>query len=293
MNEIIEIVSVIRNAESRWHRALWYDYLGFWNIVDWLSISVAAAVITLWLGLATQTGELQSQLGVMVDDHSTLTVDQVATFYDALETTSAEEKSFRLLLCFYPMLLLLRLFKSFAAQPRLAVVTDTIKLAYQDLLHFGLVSVAVLACLCLNAVLLFGRDVEAFGNLPRSLHSSFRMLFGDWDWAPMQEVSRGGAYLWFTIFMVLCAIILLNMLLAIILDNYMDVKRVNSSAQSLTEQFYEMRRRRQMQKRKERMRLTDVWEHFVSEANGRPKLALADEREITATKLKGGFTLFE
>lgn len=109
----------------------------------------------------------------------------------------------------------------------------------------------------------------------------------------MQEVSRGGAYLWFTIFMVLCAIILLNMLLAIILDNYMDVKRVNSSAQSLTEQFYEMRRRRQMQKRKERMRLTDVWEHFVSEANGRPKLALADEREITATKLKGGFTLFE
>ena len=152
MNEIIEIVSVIRNAESRWHRALWYDYLGFWNIVDWLSISVAAAVITLWLGLATQTGELQSQLGLMVDDHSTLTVDQVATFYDALETTSAEEKSFRLLLCFYPMLLLLRLFKSFAAQPRLAVVTDTIKLAYQDLLHFGLVSVAVLACLCLNAV---------------------------------------------------------------------------------------------------------------------------------------------
>ena len=285
INEIIEIISVIRNAESRWHRALIEDYLGFWNIVDWLSISVAAAVIALWLSLAMETGNLQSQLSQMVENPNA-TVDQVANFYDALETTSAEEKNFRLILCFYPMLLLLRLFKSFAAQPRLAVVTDTIKLAYQDLLHFGLVSVAVIACLCLNAVLLFGRDVEAFGNLPRSLHSSFRMLFGDWDWAPMEEVSRSGAYLWFTMFMVLCAIILLNMLLAIILDNYMDVKRVSASAQSLTDQFHEMRRRRQMQKRKERMRLTDVWDHFVSEAQGRPKLALKDERDITVEILQ-------
>eukprot|EP00438_Fugacium_kawagutii_P030892 Skav215845 [mRNA] locus=scaffold1630:133564:135915:- [translate_table: standard] len=285
INEIIEIVSVIRNAESRWHRALIEDYLGFWNIVDWLSISVAAAVIAFWLSLAMQTGNLQSKLDQMANNPSA-SVDQVATFYDALETTSAEEKNFRLVMCFYPMLLLLRLFKSFAAQPRLAVVTDTIKLAYQDLLHFGLVSVAVIACLCLNAVLLFGRDVEAFGNLPRALHSSFRMLFGDWDWGPMEEVSRSGAYLWFTMFMVLCTIILLNMLLAIILDNYMDVKRVSASAQSLTEQFHEMRRRRQMLKRKERMRLTDVWDHFVSEAQGRPKLALTDEREITVDILQ-------
>lgn len=92
--------------------------------------------------------------------------------------------------------------------------------------------------------------------------------------------------LWRTMFMVLCAIILLNMLLAIILDNYMDVKRVSASDQSLTDQFHEMRRRQQRQKRKERMRLTDVWDHFVSEAHGRPKLALADERDITVDILQ-------
>ena len=73
------------------------------------------------------------------------------------------------------MLLLLRLFKSFAAPPRLPVVTDTVKFAYQDLLRFGLVSVAVIACLCLNAVLLFGRDVEAFGKFA----SLFAQLFSD------------------------------------------------------------------------------------------------------------------
>lgn len=85
IDEIIEIISVIRNAESRWHRALIDDYLGFWNIVYWLSISVAAAVIAVWLSLAMETGNLQSQLGQMVEDPSaTTSLDQFATFYDAL-----------------------------------------------------------------------------------------------------------------------------------------------------------------------------------------------------------------
>lgn len=85
IDEIIEIISVIRNAESRWHRALIDDYLGFWNIVYWLSISVAPAVIAVWLSLAMETGNLQSQLGQMVEDPcATTSVDQVATFYDAL-----------------------------------------------------------------------------------------------------------------------------------------------------------------------------------------------------------------
>ena len=145
---------------------------------------------------------------------------------------------------------------------------------------------AVLACLCLNAVLLFGRDEEAFGNLFRSFHSAFRMMFGDWDWMPMERVTRTGAYLWFTMFMVLVVIILLNMLLAIILDNYMDVKRVSASADSLGAQIQEMYRRRKMLKRKERVRLNDIWDSFVAEAGGRPKLALATDRQITAEMLQ-------
>ena len=135
-------------------------------------------------------------------------------------------------------------------------------------------------------MLLFGRDEEAFGNLFRSFHSAFRMMFGDWDWMPMERVSRSGAYVWFTIFMVLVVIILLNMLLAIILDNYMDVKRLSSSADSLGAQIQEMYRRRKMLKRKERVRLNDIWDNLVAEAGGRPKIALALDRHITAEKLQ-------
>ena len=98
-------------------------------------------MLVLWFGLATEASNLQQQLGYLQTQDAvqqrTVRVGHVAAFYEAVEAVCTEEKRFRLILCFYPMLLLLRLFKSFAAQPRLAVVTDTIKLASQDLLHFG------------------------------------------------------------------------------------------------------------------------------------------------------------
>lgn len=49
------------------------------------------------------------------------------------------EGNFRFWLCIYPVVLLMRLFKSFAAQKRLAIVTDTFSVAYNDLMHFFVV----------------------------------------------------------------------------------------------------------------------------------------------------------
>ena len=106
---------------------------------------MAIVVLVYWFGLASEVSKLQLQLGHLQNQELSqgvlervMRVGHVAAFYEAVEAVSTEEKRFRLILCFYPMLLLLRLFKSFAAQPRLAVVTDTIKLASQDLLHFGI-----------------------------------------------------------------------------------------------------------------------------------------------------------
>ena len=92
VNEILEIISVIRNAETRWHRALLEDYLGFWNIVDWLSISVAAAVIAFWLGLAMESSDLQRHLGTLLEDPST-DVSTASTFFSKLLKSLRLEKN--------------------------------------------------------------------------------------------------------------------------------------------------------------------------------------------------------
>eukprot|EP00418_Pyrodinium_bahamense_P061581 CAMPEP_0179169022 /NCGR_PEP_ID=MMETSP0796-20121207/83164_1 /TAXON_ID=73915 /ORGANISM="Pyrodinium bahamense, Strain pbaha01" /LENGTH=466 /DNA_ID=CAMNT_0020871817 /DNA_START=1 /DNA_END=1401 /DNA_ORIENTATION=+ len=209
----------------------------------------------------------------------------VIEFYGALESVCEWEKLFRMFLCIYPMMVMLRLFKSFSAQPRLAMVTETMKEAYQDMLHFSLVFLGVSVCLCLNAVLLFGQDHEEFATFSRALHSCFRMMFGDWDWQPMEEVWRIMAMLWFWLFMLLLVFILLNMLLAIVMDNYMNVKKRSSSAITLGDQIQSMWRRRKQTLRKERVKLTDILQWFTEDADQAEEKVMESARLITPTFL--------
>merc|ERR1711959_852815 len=139
---------------------------------------------------------------------------------------------------------MLRLFKSFAAQPRLAVVTETISHGFKDLAHFGIIFASVFSCLCLDAVLLFGQDLEAFATFPRSLHSCFRLMFGDWDWKSMERVGRVSAGVWFWIFMFMIVMVMFNVLLAIIIETYTNVKQNAQNAESLFTTMASMYRRR-------------------------------------------------
>lgn len=295
-NEGKEIISVLRNAETKWYVALQTDYLGFWNVVDWTSILVACLVAAAYGNLWWMTWGMHDELGQLLDfaggslapadagraDYP----DQVVQFYNFFENTIQAERLYRLSLCIYPMMMMLRLFKSFAAQPRLAVVTETLQEASQDMLHFGIVLFSVLMTLCLDAVLLFGRDIEDFGNFGRALHSCFRLMFGDWDWKPMEKANRFAANVWFIIAVVFVVIILLNMLLAIIMDNYMNVKKRSASSESLGSQMADMWRRRQMTKNKERVKLNDIWDAFVYEAGGKVKPMCESDRSINTEFLR-------
>eukprot|EP00930_Biecheleria_cincta_P068429 TRINITY_DN5584_c0_g1_i2.p1 TRINITY_DN5584_c0_g1~~TRINITY_DN5584_c0_g1_i2.p1 ORF type:complete len:887 (-),score=146.00 TRINITY_DN5584_c0_g1_i2:67-2703(-) len=285
-----EVISVLIHAETKWYVALQNDYLGFWNIVDWISILVACVVAAAYGNLWWQTWYTHDELGALLDftggheapdagreDYS----EKIIQFYRLLEDTINAERFYRLSLCIYPMMMMLRLFKSFAAQPRLAVVTETLQEASQDMLHFGIVLFSVLLTLCLDAVLLFGRDIEDFGNFGRALHSCFRLMFGDWDWKPMEKVNRFAANVWFILTLVFVVIILLNMLLAIIMDNYMNVKKRSASSESLGKQMQEMWRRRQMNKNKERVTLNVIWDAFVEESGGQVKHMCQSNRAIT------------
>eukprot|EP00913_Durusdinium_trenchii_P021536 g20238.t1 len=156
----------------------------------------------------------------------------------------------------------------------------------------------MVVCLCLDAVLLFGRDIEDLGNFWRAFHFAFRshahvwhvsgvwydLVHGCWGWLrrawmriifsedeeafqKLEKVSRFTAYAWFTIFTVLLVIILLNMLLAIIMDNYMIVKKRAQSLEfeALVEELllYWLKLHWCWQ---ERVKLDEIWATFVEDA---------------------------
>jgi len=90
-------------------------------------------------------------------------------------------------------------------------------------------------------------------------------MFGDWDWKAMEMVSRVSAGVWFWIFMLMIVMVMFNVLLAIIMDSYMFVKKKAQNAESLWQTIQVMRRRRQQFVHKERVRLNDIVNAIVKE----------------------------
>merc|ERR1712007_81759 len=124
----------------------------------------------------------------------------------------------------YPVFISLRLFKAFVAQPRLALVTQTLSNAAVHVSHFLIVYCTVFFTYATSAMCLFGWEDEEYSSIGRSVNMCIRALSGDFDWDEMRQVGREEAGIWFWSFNFIVLHVMLNMLLSIILDIYMEVK---------------------------------------------------------------------
>jgi hypothetical protein len=66
-------------------------------------------------------------------------------------------------------------------QPRLGVITRSLRLALPDLLHFFLVAGAVFMGYSMMAFLIFGNSVPQFAGLGTAVNSCFQMMLGDFS----------------------------------------------------------------------------------------------------------------
>lgn len=259
--EAKEMVNVISSSNETWWKALLWEYLAFWNIIDWLSLSCAFAVLTTYIRMELEAGTASQVMSsnVVSGGARQQLINSSSAIFDAVESFVRAEGDFRLALLFFPLLVMLRLFKSFHAQPRLAVVTKTLTAASQDLLHFSIVMVSVYVCLAVAAVVLFGEDVEEFSTLDRAAMTCFRVLLGEYDWDQMASVGRVLAGIWLWFFVVIIDLLLLNMVLAILMDAYQVVKSKASVMTTVPHQISEILRRRRLEREKKCVRLSDIW----------------------------------
>mmetsp|Transcript_43647 Transcript_43647/g.78470 ORF Transcript_43647/g.78470 Transcript_43647/m.78470 type:complete len:864 (-) Transcript_43647:186-2777(-) len=281
-NESKEVIRVIRASSSPWYRALQEDYIEYWNIVDWVSAGLAGWVVTMFIMLFVKTGDINSEFeSIAAIDMTSIGqaqyVGSVSNFFASMEGLMGIERWYRSSFCFYPIAVMLRLFKSFSAQGRLAVVTRTLSDAAPDMAHFFIVFFAVYFCLTVNSMLLFGQDIAGFATLDRAILSCFRALFGDFDWGEVTESSLLMAAMWFWIFVLVMSVTLLNFLLAILMDAYAIVKENSKDELTLMSQIETMMRRRGQNKNKERVKLNKVWDAYSEDFDDEKSMLKCEE----------------
>ena len=90
---------------------------------------------------------------------------------------------------------------------------------------------------------LFSPYAAEFATYERSLFSTFKVIQDDFDWPVVREGGRLPGMIWNTSFVVVISYLMLNMLLSIVMDTYVEVKGRTGHAETLFSQGRETFRR--------------------------------------------------
>jgi len=141
--------------------------------------------------------------------------------------------NFRIVTGLYCLLCMVRFFTSFSAQPRLAVVTTTLEVSAFDIVHFLIVLAPTWLAYALAGCFIFGRRMEEFATLDASIGYCFKLMIeGEFDWPYYSQENTFTTMFWMWTFMVLLNLIMLNLVLAIILDVYGSIRRETGKSET-------------------------------------------------------------
>lgn len=219
------------------------SYIGFWNAIDWISVSSAIQLLVRWIYMVQKIHGISEFMegGDLSIAGSWASEEDILEYHSRVEDACLYSHSVRRLLAVYLMVISARCFKAFNANRRLAMVTQTLAQAAMDILHFGLVLLAVIMSFVTSGIMLFGEELQEFSHFDRAINTCWRLILGDFDWEGLYSAAtRPIAGLWFVSFSILVVQIMLNMFLAVIMDVYTQVKSQSCDAKTLPAQAKEM-----------------------------------------------------
>jgi hypothetical protein len=139
------------------------------------------------------------------------------------------------------ILVMLRILKLLDFQPRLGLVTRTIKQALTDLIHFGLMTFVILGVFVCMTYFLFGSSVQRFSTPGKAFIKNWDLLQGDTDGneALIENYPLSGPVFVYS-FNVIVFFVLLNILLAILVEAYMKVAEEGGNTLSVPQEVWSL-----------------------------------------------------
>lgn len=131
--------------------------------------------------------------------------------YESVLEEISSKLSVQLFLNFANILLcLVRCFKFYRFQPRLAIINKTLVNAFPDLYHFILMFITVLFGFAVMSTILFGTELWQFATLFESLNTGWMWMNGAVRYADIARVDAEMATVYYVSFVFLINIVLLN-----------------------------------------------------------------------------------
>lgn len=218
----------------------------FWNLVDWVTITMGWGIGLFWMFVVRMTTALADQISELPSapppDAPTEEIEAYHAAWgkamDDIELLFERKMWHRLCLFWYTMVLMLRFFKAFQAQPRLAQMNHTLKAAFKDIVHFLVIFFVLFMNFALGGYVIFGAVFWEWSSPMKAVNTTFKTMMGNLDlFYEMYDNAPVSTTIWFWLFMISMVFMLMNMFLAVIFDHYSMVKFKGGSSTGLMDQF--------------------------------------------------------
>ncbi len=200
--------------------------LQLWNLLDlvnYLVFIVFFIFYVMWVEASGDFLAVYPDMSAMPATYST-ELEDIQHMY----VISVKINAFNFLLIFLKILKFLRL------NDRINILTRTLNRAARTLFTIIVVFSIVVLAYALAANTIYGRTMFQFRNINNAWSALFRLLIGDFDYEAMRNTNQTLTFVFFWSFVVLGLFILLNMIVAVIMDSFEEeVKSMESFSTSL------------------------------------------------------------
>eukprot|EP00300_Choanocystis_sp_HF-7_P023489 c2389_g1_i1.p1 GENE.c2389_g1_i1~~c2389_g1_i1.p1 ORF type:complete len:786 (+),score=140.92 c2389_g1_i1:41-2359(+) len=218
---IAELVSYTRNGAFR------SIYLkNVWHHLDWLLILLAIVQIVYFsVGMSHVSNQIKTELRKDLDFNYESIVIQNRRLIELMQTAHIHVFVLTSICTSQILLVMVRFFKAFDVQPRLAVVAQTFASVATDLAHFAVVFLLIFFCFVCVGMLYFGHRYETCSTFVRCSFMSMQIVMGETSmFYDLVEVEPFVGVVWYVAFIFIVVMLLVNLLVAITIDVYVDVK---------------------------------------------------------------------
>mmetsp|Transcript_67679 Transcript_67679/g.141089 ORF Transcript_67679/g.141089 Transcript_67679/m.141089 type:complete len:691 (+) Transcript_67679:122-2194(+) len=224
---LMYIIGDLKDALVNRSHGTWAEYFGkFWNIIDLFQIILFIIDFIIWMMVITDPvrRDITVELGPTGDEGQRFML-QDKLVYKETSLSLAGVRS--LLRSYYAcqaitlMITLLRLLKYMTVNPLLGSLVETFVIMKVQILQFILVVALSNTAFAYMGYILFGDAVEAFHTFDLAYFTIFGMLLGDGlGYSTLAEANPIGAPIFYLPFVLFYSLILLQLVVAIIVEAY-------------------------------------------------------------------------
>lgn len=195
----------------------------FWNLLDWFSIFLGVGIAVFWVIVGSTTQSVAAEIAAL-PGYSEVPNDEYhkkwGAVLDSMDGIFLVQMIHRLGLFWYTMVLMMRFFKAFLGQPRLALLTCTLFRSLHDMYHMLIIFAVLFFNFALGGYCMFGTRLEKWSSVSKAIHTSWLAMFGRFDLEDMFAIAPVSTTIWFWLFMLSMIFVVNNMFFSVIYDHY-------------------------------------------------------------------------